>query len=260
MFSAKVKEKSIAMTKKARRCLTFGIFFVMLMTFSIGVVYADPCNLPQFDPDNFHNPLIIDNPYFPLEPGTIFVYEPRPNEDNVINTITVTYQTKEILGVDCIVVYDVEEVDGVVTEETYDWYAQDDDGNIWYFGEDTKECLCDDDCESPECIDTTGSWIAGEGGALPGYLILAPEPKHGVCYQQEFAEDAQDRAKVLRLNAKVTLQTGESFEDCLKTKEWTPLSPGEIEQKYYAPGVGLVLIKELKGKTVRVELISIDYF
>jgi len=245
--------------RKVLCCLTFAIVLIMSIGFSIEVVYADPCELPQFDSDNFDNPLDIDNPYFPLEPGTIFVYEPRPNEDNVINTITVTYQTKEILGVDCIVVYDVEEVDGVVTEETYDWYAQDDEGNIWYFGENTRECLCDNDCESPGCIDTTGSWMAGEGGALPGYLILAPEPKPGVCYQQESAEDAQDMAKVLRLNAKVSIDYG-YFEDCLKTKEWTPLAPGEIENKYYAPGVGLVLIKELKGKTVRVELISIDYF
>lgn len=246
--------------RKVLCCLTFAIVLIMSIGFSIGVVYGGHCELPQFDSDNFDNPLDIDNEYFPLEPGTIFVYEPVPNEDNVVNTITVTYETKEILGIDCIVVHDEERVDGVLTEDTYDWYAQDDDGNIWYFGEDTKECLCVNDCTSPGCIDASGSWEAGQDNALPGYLILA-DPMPGVCYQQESAEDAQDMAKVQRLNAIVDLDDGEPpYENCLKTKEWTPLSPGEIEQKFYAPGVGLVLIKELKGKTVRVELISIDYF
>jgi len=95
-----------------------------------------------------------------------------------VNTIKVTDQTKNILAVDCIVVYDVETVDGKITEETYDWYAQDDDGNVWYFGEDTKAYLCDDHT-NPACIDTAGSWEAGVDGALPGYLMLA-EPRRGL--------------------------------------------------------------------------------
>jgi hypothetical protein len=89
-------------------------------------------------------------------------------------------------------------------------------------------------------------------------LILA-EPRPGVCYQQEYYEDsAEDKAKVLRLNAKVSVEYGD-FKNCLKTKESTPLEPGNIEHKYYAPGTGLVLIEELKEKTVRVELIDITY-
>ena len=167
--------------------------------------------------------------------------------------------TKTILGINCVVVHDYETVNGVLSEDTLDWYAQDDAGNIWYFGEATKKCLCVDDCESEECIDRTGSWEAGVDGALPGYLILDPEPKPGVCYQQESAQGAQDMAKVLRLNAKVILGNGESYTDCLETKEWSALEPGVIEHKYYAPGVGLVLIEELKGKTGRVELID-KYF
>jgi hypothetical protein len=86
---------------------------------------------------------------------------------------------------------------------------------------------------------------------------MLAKPRPGACYQQEYAEDAQDRAKVLRLNAKVSVEYGD-YKDCLKTKEWTPLDPGVIEHKYYALGTGLVLIEELKGKTVRVELISIS--
>jgi probable HAF family extracellular repeat protein len=220
---------------------------------STNIAVERPCELPDFGSASFTTPLIINNPYFPLVPGTTFLYEPRPNEDNVVNTIVVTDGIKNILGINCVVVHDYETVNGVLTEDTLDWYAQDDKGNIWYFGEDTKTYLCCDHGD-PNCVDTTGSWEAGKDSALPGYLMLA-KPRPGVCYQQESAEDAQDRAKVLRLNAKVSIDYGD-FEDCLKTKEWIPLAPGEIEHKYYAPGVGLVLIKELKGKTVRVELID----
>ncbi len=232
----------------------FTLDVVMLLSFSVGGVQAGPCELPDFNSASFTTPLIINNPYFPLVPGTTFLYEPRPNEDNVLNTMVVTDDTKNILGINCVVVHDYETVNGVLTEDTLDWYAQDDDGNVWYFGEDTKKYLCEDHT-NPDCVDTTGSWEAGKDGALPGYLMLA-DPRQGVCYQQEYAEDAQDRAKVLRLNAKVDLEDGESYENCLKTKEWTALDPGVIEHKYYAPGVGLVLIEELKGKTVRVELID----
>jgi len=227
---------------------------VMLMGFSIGVVQAGKCELPDFFSADFSDPLTIDNPYWPLVPGDTFVYEPVPNEENVVNTITVTSDFKTITvegnSIDCRVVYDVETVEGVLIEETYDWYAQDDEGNIWYCGEDTTEYLEDG------TISKEGSWEAGVDGALPGYLILA-KPRPGVCYQQEYYEDeAEDRAKVLRLNAKVTLENGDSYKNCLVTKEWTQLDPGNVEHKYYAPGFGLVLIRELKEKTVRVELVS----
>ena len=234
----------------------FALGLVILLGFSTGAVHARPCELPDFGSASFTQPLVIDNPFWPLVPGTTFVYEPVPNEDNVVNTITVTSDTKIITvdskTIECRVVYDVETVDGVLDEETYDWYAQDDDGNIWYCGEDTTEYL-EDGTTSKE-----GSWEAGVDGALPGYLILA-EPRPGVCYQQEYYEDeAEDRAKALRLNAKVSVEYGD-FEDCLVTKEWNPLERGHVEHKYYAPGTGLVLIKELKEKTVRVELIDVIY-
>jgi hypothetical protein len=230
--------------------LTLAMAVVMLINVSVGVVQAGPCELPDFSSASFDTPTDIDNPYWPLVPGTTFVYKPVPNEENVVNTIEVTYDTKTIMGVECIVVYDTEHVEGELTEETYDWYAQDDEGNIWYFGEAT-ESLQDDGSWSKE-----GSWEAGVDGALPGYVMLA-KPRPGVCYQQEYLEDeAEDTAKVLRLNAKVTLENGDSYKDCLVTKEWTKLDRGVVEHKYYAPNVGLVLINELKEKTVRVELVE----
>jgi len=229
---------------------------MMLLSFMSGVAQAGPCELPDFGSASFTDPLVIDNPFWPLVPGTTFVYEPVPNEDHVVNTVTVTGDVKTVTvdgrGIECRVVYDVETVDGTLTEETFDWYAQDDDGNVWYCGEDTTAYL-DDGTVSKE-----GSWEAGVDGALPGYLILA-EPRPGVCYQQEYYEDeAEDRGKVLRLNAKVSVDYGD-FKNCLKTKEWTRLEPGNIEHKYYARGTGLVLIEELKEKTVRVELMDITY-
>jgi hypothetical protein len=235
-------------------CLTLAMAVVMLIGVSVGVVQAGPCELPVFDSENFTNPTDIDNSYWSLIPGTIFTYKPVPNEETVVNTIKVTYDTKTITVDDksvlCIVVYDTETVDGELTEETYDWYAQDDDGNIWYFGEETESLQPDGSWS------TEGSWEAGVDGALPGYVMLA-EPRPGVCYQQEYLEgEAEDTAKVLKLNAKVTLENGDSYEDCLVTKEWTKLDPGVVEHKYYAPNVGLVLINELKEKTVRVELVE----
>jgi len=245
--------------RKIMYCLTSVMLLVVLIGLPVGVVQAGPCELADFFSADFSAPLTIDNPYWPLVPGDTFVYEPVPNEDNVVNTITVTNDIKAITvdgkSIDCRVVYDVETEEGYLTEETWDWYAQDDDGNIWYCGEDTIEYLYDEDWNLIG-TSTEGSWEAGVDGALPGYLILA-EPSPGVCYQQEYYEDeAEDRAKVLRDNAKVTLENGDSYEDCLVTKEWTQLDPGNVEHKYYASGFGLVLIQELKEKTVRVELVS----
>jgi len=166
-----------------------------------------------------------------------------------------------ILGVTCVVVYDVEWVspdDGAnwyKTEETYDWYAWDNDGNVWYFGENTVEYLYDENWD-PAGTSTEGSWEAGANDALPGIAMLA-DPVPGMCYQQEYLEDeAEDMGKILRLDVNVSIDLGD-YEGCLKTKEWTQLDPGTVEHKYYAPGVGLVYIEELKEKTVEVELVDI---
>jgi len=204
---------------------------------------------PVIDPADFVD--VIDNPYLPLVPGTTFTYQAEMEDGVEVNEVQVTDETKVILGVVCTVVCDRVWADGVLTEGTYDWYAQDEDGNVWYFGEDTKEYD-----ESGNVISTEGSWEAGVDGAKPG-IVMEANPQPGDSYRQEYYEDvAEDMAKVLRLNASVSVPYGE-FEDCLKTKEWTPLDRGVVEHKYYAWGVGLVLVTELKGKSVRVELVEI---
>lgn len=204
-------------------------------------------------PDDFidenGDPYEIDNLYLPMTPGTTFIYEAETEDGLEVNEVWVTSDTKEILEVTCTVVLDRVWLEGELTEMTYDWFAQDKYGNVWYFGEYTEEY------EDGE-VSTEGSWEAGEDGAEPG-IVMEADPQPGDSYRQEYCEDvAEDMGKVLRLNASVSVEYGD-FEDCLKTKEWTPLEPGVVEHKYYAPGVGLLLVTELKGKTVRVELVDI---
>jgi len=203
---------------------------------------------PQIDPADFVS--TIDNPYFPLIPGTTFTYEAETEDGLERDVVAVTRDTKVILGVTTTVVRDTATLDGVIEEDTFDWYAQDEEGNVWYFGEFTTQF------ENGVPVGNVGSWEAGVNGAQPGIIMLA-NPQPGDSYRQEFlAGVAEDMAKVLRLNASVSVPYGD-FENCLETKEWTPLEPGSIEHKFYARGVGLVLVEELKGKTVRVELVDI---
>jgi len=215
--------------------------------------------VPAVDPANFDN-YPINNPYFPLVPGTTYEYESEEEGELTLEHFYVTYDTLEIAGVECTVVYDWEEVyvedldDWFLTEETYDYHAQDVDGNVWYFGEDTVAYLYDDSWNY-EGTSTEGSWRAGVDDATAGIVMLA-SPSPGVSYQQEYLEgEAEDMAKVLRLNARVSIDH-DDFDNCLVTKEWSKLEPGKIEHKYYAPGIGLVYVEELKGKTVKVELVD----
>jgi hypothetical protein len=145
--------------------------------------------------------------------------------------MTVTSETKKVMGVGCIVVDHREWEGDVLIERTYDWFAQDKEGTVWYFGEDTKEY------ENGEVVSTKGSWEAGVDGAKPG-IIMPAEPKVGQSYPQEYYPgEAMDMARVLSFNASVTVPYG-SFDHALDTKEWTPLQPVFFEKKYYVRGVG----------------------
>ena len=145
--------------------------------------------------------------------------------------MTVTSDTKKVMGVECVVVDDKEWEDGKLIEKTYDWFAQDNKGTVWYFGEDTKEY------ENGKVVSTKGSWEAGVDGAKPG-IIMQADPKVGQSYYQEYYPgEAMDKARVLSFNASVRVPYG-SFDEVLETKEWTPLQPGFSEKKYYVRGVG----------------------
>jgi len=204
-----------------------------------GVSFDDPYQ-PVIDPADFV--LGVNNTYFPLVPGTTFVYEGAEHVE-----VHVTNSTRTVMGVVCVVVRDMVSEDGAVVEDTYDWYAQDVHGNVWYFGEDSKEY------EDGEMVSTAGSWEAGVGGARPGIVMLA-HPHVGLTYRQEYLKgEAEDMGTVLSLDAAVTVPAG-TYSGALRTKDFTPLEPGVLEHKYYAPGVGLVLEEE---GTVRVELIEV---
>ena len=269
---------------KVKRSIGFifvlSVAVFMTVGFSAGAVKADPCVLPDFGSAVFDSPTDITNPFFTLTPGTAFCYQSDSAEDGERNEVTVTKcDPLPIGGIDTIVVRDVvKDKDGNLLEDTFDFFVQDnpeDDGNpwgnVWYLGEATKECV-DDNTEgtwnandASPCPDADNCPLAGDDnycscGGDPGIVMLA-DPMHGNCYKQESLPDhAEDIAKVLRLNAKVSVSYGD-FKGCLKTKEWTPLAHGDVEFKYYdaADVMNNVLTEELHGgKTVRVELVDIQ--
>ncbi|AKB32634.1 hypothetical protein MSSIH_1944 [Methanosarcina siciliae HI350] len=200
------------------------------------------------NPDDFVE--VIDNPYFPLTPGTTFVYEGESEGEPIRDEVYVTNETRTVMGVKTIVVRDREFEDGELAEETFDWYAQDKDGNVWYFGEDSREY------DEGEVVSTEGSWEAGVNGAQPG-IIMKGNPQVGDTYRQEYlAGEAEDMAEVVSMNESVSVPYG-SFENCLKTREWTPLEPGIEENKYYAAETGLLLEITVRGEAEKLELVEI---
>lgn len=203
---------------------------------------------PAIEPADFVEE--IDNPYLSWVPGTVFVYEGQTGEGLEHIEVRVTDERKEIMGINCVVVQDTVWVDDELVEDTFDWYAQDRDGNVWYMGEDSREY------ENGEAVSTAGSWEAGVDGAQPG-IIMQANPEIGAVYRQEYyAGEAEDMAEVASLSESATVAYG-SYDDLLVTKEWTPLEPGIAENKYYAAGLGLVLEEVVEGGTGRVELVDI---
>jgi hypothetical protein len=193
----------------------------------------------------------IDNPYWPLVPGSRWVYRETDGEGGEQRVeVTVTDETKTILGIEATVVHDVVTEDGEVVEDTYDWYEQDRDGNVWYLGEATEEYA---DGE----VSTEGSWEAGADGAEAG-ILLPGAPEVGQAYRQEYyAGEAEDEGAILSLDEWVEVPLG-SFEDVLMTKDWTPLEPDVLEHKFYAKGVGPVLALAISGGSGREELLSFE--
>ena len=182
----------------------------------------------------------IDNRFLPLEPGTTFIYREKADGETQRDVVAVTDKTKTILGVETVVVRDTaKDAHGDLVEDTLDWYAQDKAGNVWYFGEDTKEY------KNGHVVSTEGSWQAGVKGAKPG-IVMEAHPRPGDTYQQECASGvAEDRATVLQLGQSVTVPFG-TFHDVLVTKDYTPLDK-PVEHKYYAPCIGLVRSEIVKG-------------
>jgi uncharacterized protein YuzE len=205
----------------------------------------------KFDPCDFSNEEIIDNPYLTFTPGTTFTYESETEEGTEEDIVVVTDETKEILGVTARVVRDTVSLDGELIEDTFDWFAQDKEGNVWYLGEDTKEY------ENGEVVSTEGSWEAGVDGAEAGIIMLA-DPQVGDTYRQEWYPGvAEDAAEVISLNEEVTVPYG-TFTNCLQTREFSTLDPELNEYKFYCPDVGGVTLEEVIDSDERVELIDVN--
>ena len=204
----------------------------------------------SFTKDKFSNPLVINNRYFPLVSGTTFIHEGMEDNKSTYEEFVVTDQTKVILGIETRVVHDTNWVNGKIVEDTFDWFAQDDAGNVWYFGEDSSQI------KNGKVIGHEGSWEAGVNGASAG-IIMEARPKTGDTYQQELAPGiAEDMATVLSLNESLCVLLG-CFSRVLVTEEFTPLEPDVLDNKYYAPGVGLIKIITVESGDEVSELVAV---
>jgi len=213
-------------------------------------------SLPSPAATTFTNTTVIDNPYLSFIPGTTYTYESETEDGVETIVVEVLNETKVISGVECVVVRDRAYVDDVLLEDTYDWFVQDDDGNVWYVGEEVVNYEYDDEGELLETNDD-GSWETGVDGALPGIVMWA-EPVVGASYYQEYLEDeAVDMGYVVATGVEVELSDGTVYEDCIQTLDWTSQEPFVMEYKYYAPNVGLVLEEHL-GSEESAELVSTE--
>lgn len=205
---------------------------------------------PNIDPQNFVKN--ITNQFFPLKPGTVYIYNMLiPGSPKGMDTFFVTRQTINLLGVTCVVVRDTVTIGGQVTEDTLDYFAQDKQGNVWYFGEDTTQL------QDGVVVGVEGSWRGGVNDAKPGIIIKAKQ-KVGDEYRQEFAlGTAEDMARVVAVDQNVKVPFG-SFSNALKTLEFAALEPDARENKYYVPGVGNVLVVDLVTGE-RDELVKIEH-
>jgi hypothetical protein len=193
----------------------------------------------------------VDNPWFPLKPGTSYGYRGIRSGERAREVLTVTHRTKTIDGAPCVVLEDRLYLSGALHERTTDWYTQDRAGNVWYYGEATAELD-----KKGRVTSTQGSWQAGRNGAKAG-IFMPAHPKVGQAFRQEYYKgQAEDHFRVLSLDATVKVPYTSS-KHALLTKEWTPLEPGAIDHKLYVRGIGTVFEQAVKGSTERLALVSL---
>jgi len=227
-----------------RRFFVFAI--ALLLSLAYGANAAAKGYDPHIDPANFQTK--VDNPYLPLVPGTTYKYLEKEGRDTRENIVTVMSDTKVVMGIPCTVVHDVVNEKGVLKEDTYDWYAQDKEGNVWYFGEDTKEY-------KKNGVDTEGSWEAGVGPNRPG-IIMPGHPTPGKPFRQEYGPGhAEDMGQVIAVHETVAVPYG-TFKECVRTKEWSLLEAGH-EKKWYAKDIGVVRTESTSKEIVT--LISVTH-
>jgi hypothetical protein len=212
----------------------------------------DPAG-PGYDPEIQAGDFVTGstNPFFPLAPGTIWTYTGETDEGTERIIVEVLAETRIVNGVVATIVRDRVYIDDELAEDTYDWYAEDSAGNVWYLGEDSKEI------ENGQVVGTEGSWEWGVDGALPGIIMWADPSAHvGEDYRQEYYEDeAEDWGRVIATDRDVVVPLG-SYSGCIETEDWNALESGGRERKFYCPEVGLVLETPAGGGSERIELVA----
>jgi hypothetical protein len=250
-----------------RQCASFSFGATALIVLVAGSVIAEAArphqpdvargpatqpDCPEFPgADQFASP--IANRLLPLVPGTTYTFKGTSDGQRETTTIEVTDQTRTILGVDAVVVNDTVRTRGELVEVTEDWFAADNEGNVWYLGEATEEY------ENGQVVSTEGSWQAGVDGARAGILMLA-DPRKGDAYGQEcYPGEAEDKARVREVGTRVKVEK-KTYRNALVTAEWTPLQPGVVERKWYVPCIGFVQEKRVRGRGAGLaELVSVDW-
>jgi len=217
-----------------------------------GAIHASAgANTAAIDPNDFTNPL--PNPYFLLEPGTVSILRGSEDGARLLNRTTVTPWTKMIQGVTTTVVQDVLYSDGILEEKTTDWYAADNTGTVWYFGERTATYD-----EHGTVVSTEGSWQAGIDGASAG-IIMPANPRPTDAYRQEiYHGHAEDQAWIVARHQVVHVPYGDVTQ-VVRSYEWTRLEPGVVAVKFYGPGLGIVREKDVSGGDELLELVRVEH-
>jgi hypothetical protein len=203
------------------------------------------------DPTDFTTP--VPNPYFPLEPGTVSILRGSEDGERLLNRTTITHWTKMIQGVTTQVVNDVLYAGGVLEEKTTDWYAADNGGTVWYFGERTAVFN-----EEGQVVNREGSWHAGVNGGVAG-IIMPANPGPTDAYRQEFLEGhAEDQGWIVARHQLVHVPYGK-VDQAVRSYEWTRLEPGVVSVKLYGPGLGIIREKDISGGTELLELVKVEH-
>jgi hypothetical protein len=203
------------------------------------------------DPADFTNPQ--PNPYFPLKPGTVSILRGSEDGGHLLNRSRVTASTKVFLGVTTTVVADLLFRDGVLEEKTADWYAADNSGNVWYFGERTAVYN-----RNGQVVSREGSWQAGVKGAVAG-MIMPANPGPTDAYRQEFYKGhAEDQAWIVARRQVAEVPYG-MVDQAVRSYEWTRLEPGVVSLKLYGPGLGIIREKDVAGGDELLELVKVEH-